>query len=39
VRPGWIGRDGQAAGVYAARPPERLIEELSALMDPARDAA
>jgi exodeoxyribonuclease V beta subunit len=39
VRPGWIDRDGHAAGVYAARPAERLIEELSALMDPARDAA
>lgn len=39
VRPGWIGRDGQAAGVYAAHPPERLIEDLSALMVRAKDAA
>jgi exodeoxyribonuclease V beta subunit len=39
VRPAWIGPDGHAAGVYAARPPERLIEDLSALMDRARDVA
>jgi exodeoxyribonuclease V beta subunit len=39
VRPGWVGPDGRAAGVFAARPPQRLIEDLSALMDRARDAA
>ncbi|MFI4889366.1 MAG: exodeoxyribonuclease V subunit beta [Steroidobacterales bacterium] len=39
VRPAWTGADGAAAGVYAHRPPKALVEQLSALMAPARDAA
>jgi exodeoxyribonuclease V beta subunit len=39
VRPGWMGRDGQAAGVYAVRPERTLIEDLSALMVRAEAAA
>jgi exodeoxyribonuclease V beta subunit len=39
VRKGWIGRDGKAAGVYSARPDQRLIEDLSALMVPQKEVA
>ena len=39
VRKGWVGRDGNAAGVYSARPDTRLIGELSALMVPEREVA
>jgi exodeoxyribonuclease V beta subunit len=39
VRPAWIDRDGAATGVFACRPAQPLIESLSALMEPATDAA
>ncbi len=39
VRPTWTGPDGQAAGVYSVRPSKALIEDLSALMVPARAVA
>jgi exodeoxyribonuclease V beta subunit len=39
VRAGWIGRDGNAAGVYPVRPDKRLIEDLSALLVRAKEVA
>jgi len=39
VRPGWIGQDGRAAGVYSVRPDKRLIEDLSTLMVRAKEVA
>jgi exodeoxyribonuclease V beta subunit len=39
VRPGWVNADGYPAGVYAARPAEGLVRDLSALLRAARDAA
>jgi exodeoxyribonuclease V beta subunit len=42
VRPGWMGADGGALGVHVDRPPQELVERLSALFaghDIAREAA
>ena len=40
VRPGWTQGKGKPAGVYHDRPPEQLIESLSALLaEPARERA